>query len=257
MLYRLAFSALLTITALQGLNGFPLGLDFGKKDRQCTAFQGSIADRNDVWRAEVDKDNLFEKNANGVMMKLDAPNEYKTATDKNEKYDYNTNVGSGPTFTYIPQIQYGKVTATIQAPETPGSVTALIFKSSSGDEIDYELLSGPDEAQTNYYWGKKVETGVNGDIEETDVSSRPRKYTIDWTPDYIKWSIDDRVIRTVNKGDTGGKFPENPSQIQIGLWDGSEQAGTARWAHGPINWDDHQGAVEAIITDVTVECDNF
>ncbi|KAI9308381.1 glycosyl hydrolases family 16-domain-containing protein [Cunninghamella echinulata] len=235
MLYRLAFSTLLAITALQGLNGLPFGLDFGKKDRQCTTFQGSITDRNDVWRAEVDKENLFEKNDNGVRLKLDAPGQYETQKNDAENYNFNTKVGSGPTFTFIPQIQYGKVSATIQAPEAPGSVTALIFKSTSGDEIDYELLSGPDEAQTNYYWGKKVETGVNGDIEKTDVSSRPRKYTIDWTPDYIKWSIDDELIRTVTKDETDGKFPENPSQIQIGLWDGSKEAGTARWAHGPID----------------------
>lgn len=59
------------------------------------------------------------------------------------------------------------------------------------------------------------------------------------SPEAIKWSIDGEVVREVTKESTdkgsGPRYPTSPSQIQIGLWDGSDAAGTAAWAQGPID----------------------
>lgn len=55
--------------------------------------------------------------------------------------DYNTVAGRGPTFVYNTDVQYGVLTAKVKAPSVGGTVTAIIFKSPSKDEIDYELIA--------------------------------------------------------------------------------------------------------------------
>jgi hypothetical protein len=62
-------------------------------------------------------------------------------------------------------------------------------------------------------------------------------YSIDWTKDYVKWSIDGNLVRTLNYADAkdGTRFPQTPMQIKLGTWvaggkDSPE--GTVQWAGG-------------------------
>ncbi|KAI8334263.1 concanavalin A-like lectin/glucanase domain-containing protein [Chlamydoabsidia padenii] len=170
-----------------------------------------------------------------------------------QEHKYNTKAGNGPTFVYNTDVQYGRLSAKIKAPSVGGTVTALIFKSTDKDEIDYELIAS---RKTNYYWGQKVEQGKNDKKFDQSISDDYHVYTIDWSPKSIKWSVDGEVIReqtkeaTVKEGEA--RYPTSPSQIQIGLWDGSDAAGTAAWAQGPIEW--NEDTISAYIKDVTVTC---
>jgi beta-glucanase (GH16 family) len=67
--------------------------------------------------------------------------------------------------------------------------------------------------------------------------------TIDWQPDYIRWLIDGRVVRTLLKNETfraeyrGFLVPTEESRISFSIWDGGQGAeGTAEWAGTPTNW---------------------
>ncbi|KAL0078090.1 concanavalin A-like lectin/glucanase domain-containing protein [Phycomyces blakesleeanus] len=196
-------------------------------------------------------------------MKLLAPNEYIPKIDNSTgqfSLPYNLYEGTGPTFNPPNYMQYGKFTATIKAAPEGGAVTAIILIADNGDEIDYELIGADDQhAQTNYFWGQQPVVGVNGGIHDVSGSiySQFHTYTINWTPEKIDWIIDGEKVRTKNMKDTcsGGvcKYPTHPARVQIGLWDGSRESGTAEWAHGPINWSKTK-VISSYIKELTVEC---
>ncbi|KAI7903420.1 concanavalin A-like lectin/glucanase domain-containing protein [Cokeromyces recurvatus] len=176
---------------------------------------------------------------------------------------YNQIGGRGPTLNATTYMLYGKVSATLRAASTGGSVTAFILIADIGDEIDFEFIGGDNKhVQTNYFWGKTIEYTVNGGIhavEGGDVDKSFHKYTIDWRPDRITWLVDDIIIRTKTKAETCDgtgicKFPSHPARIQIGLWDGSIETGTAEWSNGPIDWSKPH-SISAQLRDVQVECD--
>lgn len=45
-------------------------------------------------------------------------------------------------------MQYGKFSATVKSSSVPGAVTAVILIADNGDELDYELLAGPEKQIT-------------------------------------------------------------------------------------------------------------
>ncbi|CAO3634882.1 unnamed protein product [Cunninghamella blakesleeana] len=259
MFYQLAFSGLLAISALQGLNGLPSqGFGHSKRAAECKSFDGSILDKN-FWSVEGSAD-MYEAEGNGAKLNLIKPESYEEKLDPAEDFHFNTAIGDGPTFTYKYQLQYGRISARVQPPKANGAVTAFIFKSKTKDEIDFELVQGPDDAQTNYFWRGDARTGLHGEHDKIDTTSRTRTYTIEWTPDYMAWFIDGKKIREVTeietkKGKTS-QYPSTLSEVQLGLWDGSEAAGTAKWAQGPIDWEKHD-EVFARVENVKVECYPF
>lgn len=92
-------------------------------------------------------------------------------------------------------------------------------------------------------------------------------YTIDWTPDEIKWSIDGQVARTLKKSDswnaTANRFdyPQTPARLQLSLWPGglpTNGEGTINWAGGLVDWNspDIQDTryYYAQVKDVSIKC---
>ncbi|SAL99429.1 hypothetical protein [Absidia glauca] len=234
MVFRLTLTTLLGLSVLQGL---VMSMPTKRSSGECTPFSGNFGDSSE-WSPEEDDSTLYSPITNGLKFNLVRPDSYTVKKDPNEGSDYNTKAGRGPTFVYNTDVQYGVLTAKVKAPSVGGTVTAIIFKSSTKDEIDYELIAAPDNVQTNYYWGKKVEQGKNDAKVMQSISDDYHTYSINWSPEAIKWSIDGEVVREVTKESTdkgsGPRYPTSPSQIQIGLWDGSDAAGTAAWAQGPI-----------------------
>ncbi|CAI2189584.1 13991_t:CDS:1, partial [Funneliformis geosporum] len=55
-----------------------------------------------------------------------------------------------------------------------------------------------------------IEYGVHGGIHPVSPAFTDafHNYTIDWQPEFIKWSIDGKVVRTLKKSDTfkDGRF---------------------------------------------------
>lgn len=43
-------------------------------------------------------------------------------------------------------------------------------------------------------------------------------------------------------------------RLQMGIWDASYPAGTAKWAGGPVDWSSAPERITAIVKSVTVEC---
>lgn len=138
-------------------------------------------------------------------------------------------------------MRYGRMSATLKASATPGSVTAFILMGDGGDEIDFEWIGGASNQvqyvsttckkkrysliwlgyvyRTNYFWGNSKEYTINGGthvVKGAPVDAAFHKYTINWQPDKIEWLVDDEVVRTKNKAETcdaagNCKFPSQPA----------------------------------------------
>jgi hypothetical protein len=100
----------------------------------------------------------------------------------------------------------------------------------------------------------------------SDVRQNWHTYEIDWQPDYINWSIDDKVVRTLQRKSTYNdttkqyNYPQTPSRVQLSLWPGglpSNGEGTIEWAGGLVDWDSEymtNGYYYAQVKDISVEC---
>jgi beta-glucanase (GH16 family) len=71
-------------------------------------------------------------------------------------------------------------------------------------------------------------------------------YEIDWQPDTITWSIDGKVVRTLDRESTWNatsnrySYPQTPCQVQLSLWPAglpSNGEGTIEWGGGLVTWD--------------------
>lgn len=92
------------------------------------------------------------------------------------------------------------------------------------------------------------------------------EYEIDWQPDTITWSIDGKVVRTLDREDTWNAtsnryaYPQTPARVQLSLWPGglaSNGKGTIDWAGGLVQWDSpymENGYYYAAFDQVDIEC---
>lgn len=186
-------------------------------------------------------------------------------------------------------IWYGKVTGKVKSSRGKGAVTAFILLSDVKDEIDFEFVgSDLGNVQTNYYFqgipdckftffkaeipagdlglinlgNNAGKEGVDGDTFDTW-----HTYEIDWTPDYINWSVDGQVRRTLKKEATWNatsnryQFPQSPARLQMSLWPAglpTNAEGTIEWAGGVIDWNSEDikkyGYYYATYGEITVQC---
>ncbi|KAG9783052.1 glycoside hydrolase family 16 protein, partial [Aureobasidium melanogenum] len=165
-------------------------------------------------------------------------------------------------------VWYGKVSAKLQTSAGAGVVTAFILLGDSKDEIDFEFVGVElTTAQTNFYslGVTNYNNGYNATVS-SDVHKNMHEYEIDWQPDTITWSIDGKVVRTLNREDTWNatanrySYPQTPARVQLSLWPGglaSNGQGTIDWAGGLVQWDSPymtNGYYYATFDEVSVEC---
>ncbi|ORY62625.1 family 16 glycosyl hydrolase [Pseudomassariella vexata] len=144
-----------------------------------------------------------------------------------------------PTIASNKFIFFGKIDVVVRACTGQGVVTSFVLQSDDLDEIDWEWLGGDTtQVQTNYF-GKGDTTTYDRGAYHTVATPQDtfHKYSIDWTSEYVKWYIDDELVRTLNYEDatSGTRFPQTPMQIKLGTWvAGREDAakGTVEWAGG-------------------------
>ncbi|WRT63183.1 uncharacterized protein IL334_000086 [Kwoniella shivajii] len=148
-------------------------------------------------------------------------------------------------------IHYGSIDFVLESSKWNGVVTAAITMSDVKDEIDWEWPGAiTDKVQTNYWFlgvaNYSATQGAAVDIA-SDSSSNFHTYTFDWQEDYLNWSIDGQVVRTVLKQDTLSddgtqyKYPSTPSRIQLSIWPAgisTSAQGTIDWSGGMIDWTD-------------------
>lgn len=151
------------------------------------------------------------------------------------------NPGDAPQLTSLFYIMFGRVEFTMKSAPGAGIVSSLVLQSDDLDEIDMEWL-GADGAQvqTNYF-GKGQTTSYNRGEFNPAANNQGGfiKYTIDWTPDRIVWSVGGTVIRTLQYNDADGQYPQTPMQVKFGSWAGGDPSnppGTIEWAQGPTDY---------------------
>jgi beta-glucanase (GH16 family) len=144
-----------------------------------------------------------------------------------------------PTMGSTEYIFFGKVELTVQAAPGTGIVTSFVLQSDNLDEIDWEWLGyHPDEVQTNYFGKGDDSTFDRGGFHDVPgVQTEQHTYTIDWTKEYVRWSVNGNQIRELLYADAkgGSRFPQTPMQIRLGTWvAGRSDApqGTVEWAGG-------------------------
>lgn len=163
-------------------------------------------------------------------------------------------------------VWYGKISATMRTSAGAGVVTAFIMMSDVKDEIDFEFV-GTDlqAAQSNFYWQGTKNYTNSANLTTTSTNSEWHTYELDWQHDSLTWSIDGKVLRTLNRADTvdstgKAKYPQTPSRVMISLWPAglaSNGQGTVDWAGGLIDWNSNMmqnGYYYAQLREVKVEC---
>jgi len=145
-----------------------------------------------------------------------------------------------PTISSAWYIFWGTVSVITRAAPGTGIVSSFILESDDLDEVDWEWLGGDStEVETNYF-GKGNTTTYNR-ATYVKVATSPQddfhNYTIDWSKDWVKWYVDDALVRTLDYADANGgsNFPQTPMRVKMGNWDGgasTEPEGTVQWAGG-------------------------
>ncbi|ORY47791.1 concanavalin A-like lectin/glucanase [Rhizoclosmatium globosum] len=133
---------------------------------------------------------------------------------------------------------YGTVEAVIQQSTSAGVVTYLtLINQTTKDEIDFEWIGNErqtvwtnffyrglrerDPVTLNEIWSSQVSTGSD------DNSEIAHTYKIQWTPDFISWSVDGTIVHWQDKNDS-------PMTVNVGIWNDQDVV----WANGPIDWKD-------------------
>lgn len=165
-------------------------------------------------------------------------------------------------------VWYGKISAKLKTSHLAGVVTAFIMFSNVQDEIDYEWVGANlTTTQTNYYFEGYLNYTESRNISSTDTFADFHTYEVDWHEDYITWSVDGVVGRTLYRNDTYNStsqeyaFPQTPSRVQISIWPGGNATnpeGTIDWAGGEIDWDasdlSDPGYYYSTLNEVNITC---
>ncbi|MGI9455754.1 MAG: glycoside hydrolase family 16 protein [Aeoliella sp.] len=113
--------------------------------------------------------------------------------------------------------------------DTPEGTNTLVR-----DEIDWELLSNqatggsPPQDPASNFWNDGPFTGPNsgGDFQFHDVSgvdlTQFQDYKIEWTPDNIKWFVNDNLVRTQTTN-----IPDDPMKLHFNIWAAADDFGAA------------------------------
>ncbi|EGP86812.1 uncharacterized protein MYCGRDRAFT_109870 [Zymoseptoria tritici IPO323] len=149
--------------------------------------------------------------------------------------------GQAPTLSSKWYIMFGKYSITARAAPGRGIVSSSVLQSDDLDEIDWEWLGGePNDVQSNYFGRGQTTTHDRAAVHAlSNTQEQFHTYTTEWTENQIIWSIDNNVVRVLNKGDAKGQYPQTPMQLKIGSWAGGDSAntqGTIDWAGGSTDY---------------------
>ncbi|SPO42885.1 related to UTR2 - cell wall protein [Moesziomyces antarcticus] len=189
---------------------------------------------------------------------------------------------------------YGQASAVMKHSSWAGVVNTFIGMSGTKDEIDWEWVpdqtpdqtsnqtsdqtsKGKSAVQSNWYWFGQPEGYTHGytvPYSVLDPISKPNSfsttdwhtYTIDWSPNRLRWLIDGTVVRTLYRKNTLNAkdglyhYPSSPMRLQLSIWgagDGTFQQGTVDWAGGLIDWNKApNGRFINMVKEVTITCND-
>lgn len=134
---------------------------------------------------------------------------------------------------------YGNVTARLRHNATVGLVASFGTASDVGDAIVFEMGgTNTSRVATNLAALGRTPSALGVDAHVPHFSFADwHNYTIAWAPNRITWSVDQHVVRTVQRSHATRYFPRSPSRILFtlrGTTAGSSQR-ERRWAGGILN----------------------
>lgn len=127
-----------------------------------------------------------------------------------------------------PSFLYGRFEAVLRPARALGSVTGVfLHRDSPRQEIDIEFVAKfPRQILTNVYYnpgndGARFDYGYRGTPILVDLGFDAAKdfhaYTIDWSPNELRWYVDGRLVhRRANWDPT--PIPQLPMQFHLNLW---------------------------------------
>jgi GR25 family glycosyltransferase involved in LPS biosynthesis len=123
---------------------------------------------------------------------------------------------------------FGKFEATLQASKVPGVITGFfLHRDSPRQEIDIEIVGKRSDCLlVNVFYnpgteGAKFDYGYRGAPAIIglgfDASEAPHRFAIEWSPDELRWFVDDRLVHErVNWDPT--PIPHLPMSVHVNLW---------------------------------------
>ena len=127
---------------------------------------------------------------------------------------------------------YGRFEARLRFAPGEGVVSSFFLwregssSTTSWNELDFEKINASCRMQTNIWTAKGTQSAVVT-TPAFDICGDYHTYAIEWTPDYIAWSIDGSQIRKVT-GASVTEYTQNASQgmsIHFNLWAGDSSFG--------------------------------
>lgn len=165
-----------------------------------------------------------------------------------------------PTFQSKNYIFYGKADVVMKAAPGVGIISSLFLTSDCLDEIDfvrlptfgYDRSNTPQEVigmnhtsiQSNYFRAENTTTYDRGGYHNVNAVDEFHKYTLEYTPAGMTFSIDDAVVRSIAASSLapqkiGSPSPQTPMFVRIGIWasgDPTNKPGTISWGGGPTDY---------------------
>lgn len=163
----------------------------------------------------------------------------------------------GPLITSRFYIMYGLVEVKMKAAPGLGIVSSVVFQSDVLDEIDWEWLGGnANEVQSNYFGKGDTSSYDRGAFHPVANHLESHTYSVEWTAQSIKWSIDGNVVRTLTPDQVSGGdlYPQTPMQIKLGIWAGGDpdnSEGTILWAGGETDYS--KAPFDMVVEKVTIQ----
>jgi len=117
---------------------------------------------------------------------------------------------------------YGKFRTRMAAPNVKGTVTSFFTYAVEDwphrwNELDFEIVPSVEKnpLSLNIIWQDGAQD--HDYVTSFDPKDQYQEYTLEWTPDYVAWYVNDHLVRkTVNTDAV--HFLQLPSQVMMNFW---------------------------------------
>jgi len=136
------------------------------------------------------------------------------------------NFQSGEIKTYE-TFTYGKFVVNMSAPPKQGTNTAFfLYWTGPGwswaewNEIDVEIVPSVAENpfSTNLIYGDGNAQLQTQEYNYSNTEDEFHEYTVEWTPDYISWHFDGKLVRSIDSSDEGVRLMTKAQNIMMNFW---------------------------------------